>query len=112
VVKTSRHGGEHHSFLMIPLLACLVGWCIGYVDTRPHWDDAGMTAGALFLAGLVFGALRPPVFWVSGLALGVPVLILNVAIHGNYGSAIAVVVAVIGAGCGALALKSWRSTPR
>lgn len=59
VVKTSRHGCQHHSCVIVPLLAWLVGLCIGDVDTRPHWDDAGITAGALFLFGLVFGALRP-----------------------------------------------------
>lgn len=84
------------------LTACAIGCGIGYIDSRPTWDDAGVTAGALLMSGVVVGAVMPRWAWLSGLALGVPVFIINVALHGNYGSALAIVVALVGAAVGAL----------
>jgi hypothetical protein len=96
--KKPQSGWKPAAFL---LTAGLIGMGIGYVDTRPNWDDTGITAGALFVSGLAAGAVKPRWFWLTGLALGLPVLAMNVAIHGNYGSAIAVAVALVAAGIGA-----------
>jgi len=87
---------------MTLVAAVLAGAAIGYIDSRPNWDDAGVTAGALLVAGVVLGAATPRWFWLIGLALGAPILALNVALHGNYGSALALVVAVAGAGLGSV----------
>jgi hypothetical protein len=83
-------------------IACLVGLGIGYIDTRPTWDDAGVMAGALLIAGALVGGAAPRWCWLSGLALGLPVLALNVATHANYGSALAIGISLIGAGIGAV----------
>ena len=89
--------------LAMTLVAAVVaGAGIGYIDTRPNWDDTGVTAGALLVAGALLGAATPRWFWLTGLALGAPLLALNVALHGNYGSAIGLVVAVAGAGLGSV----------
>jgi len=87
---------------LIPaILGFLAGAGIAFVDTRPTWDDAGVTAAAVFLVAATVGAARPRLFWIGGLAVGLPVLAWNVLLHGNYGSAIAVVIALVGAGVGA-----------
>src|SRR5438128_8681120 len=39
--------------------ALLVGLGIGIVDSRPHWDDTGITAMALLAASAVLGILQP-----------------------------------------------------
>ncbi len=82
-----------------------VGLGIGYVDSRPTWDDTGITAGAVFLAAAVLAAVRPSVFWLTGLAVGLPVLAVNVVLHSNYGSAIAVGVSLVGSVLGYVAGK-------
>lgn len=94
------------------LTAGVIGWGIGYMDTRPGWDDAGITAGALLLSGAVCGALMPRFAWLSGLALGLPVFVMNVALHGNYGSALATVIALVGAALGAFSGWVFRSEHR
>jgi hypothetical protein len=86
----------------LALTACLIGCGIGYIDSRPGWDDTGITAGALLLSGVIFGSAMPKRAWLTGLALGVPVFMMNVALHGNYGSALAIGIALVGAGIGAL----------
>lgn len=47
---------------------------IAWVDTRPYWDDTGVTAGALMIAGAL-GSLTgiPP--WLVALFVGAPLLI-------------------------------------
>lgn len=82
-------------------IAVVIGFAIAYIDTRPNWDDTGITAGALFLGAAILSAARPKGFWITGLAVGLPVLVLNALLRANYGSAIAVIVALAGAGAGA-----------
>lgn len=82
--------------LIAPAIGFLVGLGIGYVDSRPTWDDSGITAGAAFLAATALAAARPSVFWLTGLAVGLPVLAMNVLLHSNYGSALAVGVSLVG----------------
>lgn len=87
------------------VVALLIGMGIGYIDTRPTWDDTGVTVGALLVAGALAGVAAPRRFWLSGLALGLPVLIMNIGAHGNYGAALAVAASIAGAGLGALSRK-------
>lgn len=58
-------------------LTLLAGIVIAWADTRPNWDDAGVTAGALFLvAGLASaGGVRP---WVAAAVVVLPLLIAEV----------------------------------
>lgn len=52
------------------ILAVLTGLFIAFVDSRPGWDDTGITAGAMLLSsGLVtlLGYRRP---WLIALAIG------------------------------------------
>lgn len=83
------------------VVALLVGSCIGYVDSQATWDDAGVTAAALLVAGGVIGAIRPRAWWLVGLAVGVPVVAFNVARYGRFDSVIAVAFSLLGAGVGA-----------
>ena len=53
-----------------PLHAALIGLAILWIDTRPHWDDSGVTAGLLFLGAaevVVFSPRRP---WLTALLVG------------------------------------------
>jgi len=52
-------------------VAILMGIGIAYVDSRPHWDDAGVTAGSMLLLSGLLGLLRPERAWLWALALGV-----------------------------------------
>jgi hypothetical protein len=59
--------------LTIAAVALVAGLAIAWVDTRPTWDDTGVTAGALLLAAaLAAGAgLR---WWGAALLVAVPLL--------------------------------------
>jgi hypothetical protein len=51
--------------------AILAGLMIAYVDARPTWDDAGITAGAMAIAAAAFGLLGPDRPWRWALAVGI-----------------------------------------
>jgi hypothetical protein len=47
-----------------------MGLAIAWMDSRPHWDDTGITVGSLLLSAMVLGAIAPRRVWVWGLAVG------------------------------------------
>ena len=51
--------------------AALFGLLIAYVDSRPTWDDAGITALAMFLSAQIFGLMSPRRPWLWALAVGI-----------------------------------------
>ena len=91
-----------------PLVGLLLGAGIGYVDSRPTWDDTGITVGAVVLCAFVTAAISPRWAWLSGLAVGLPVLAFNAVLHGGYAAVVAVGVGLVGAGAGYLAGKLLR----
>jgi hypothetical protein len=44
---------------LAPLVGLLLGSGIGYVDSRPTWDDTGITVGAGYVAGKLLRTLDP-----------------------------------------------------
>jgi hypothetical protein len=58
----------------IALFAVVAGAAIAWVDTRPGWDDTGVTAGVLFVAGglAAFLGVR---WWISALLVACPIIL-------------------------------------
>jgi hypothetical protein len=54
-------------------VAVATGIAIAWFDSRPRWDDAGITAGAMFLSAAVFALIAPRRPWLWGFALGLGV---------------------------------------
>ena len=55
--------------ILLPLaVAC--GLAIAWVDSRPTWDDTGVTAGALVLTAGLFGLLAGRRPWLVALCVG------------------------------------------
>ncbi len=57
--------------------AALVGLAIAWVDSRPHWDDTGITAFSMLLAAGFFALLVPwrPWRWALAVGLWIPLLL-------------------------------------
>jgi hypothetical protein len=85
------------------LLAAAAGLFIAWVDSRPTWDDAGITAGMIFLTAAFFGALRPARAPAWALAVGAWVPLFGIVRRQNFGSLLALAIAFFGAYAGALA---------
>lgn len=63
-----RHRGLDRGVL---IAAALIGLAIAYVDTRPAWDDAGVTAFALLASAGLLGFVAPRRPWLWGTAVGI-----------------------------------------
>jgi hypothetical protein len=72
--------------------ASLVGLLIAYVDSRPGWDDAGMTAFSMLLSGGVFGMIGPQRPWLWALAIGLWIPAFALARTASLGSLVMLVV--------------------
>jgi hypothetical protein len=76
------------------------GLFIAYVDSRPTWDDTGITAGVILLVcGILAlaGCQRP---WLLALAVGGWIPLFGLLVTHNYGSILALIIAFIGAYAG------------
>lgn len=77
---------ERNSMMQKVLLAValLTGLFIAYVDSRPTWDDTGITAGTMLLSsGLLtlLGYRRP---WLIALAIGLWTLLYETYLSHNF----------------------------
>ncbi len=85
------------SAYLVSLMALVAGLAIAWMDTRPSWDDAGITAGALALAAAlasVAGA-RP---WLVVLLVAGPLVIVQIG--GGLAILAVAVIAAVGAAVG------------
>lgn len=85
-------------FLLGSALALCAGLAIAWMDTRPHWDDTGITIGALLISTALISLLRVPPWLVALLGAG-PMLIAE--LPGGTGVLIAIPFALAGAYAGA-----------
>jgi hypothetical protein len=90
---------------MLIVAALCAGALITYVDSRPTWDDSGITACAILVTCGTLAFVAPKRPWVWALAVGVWIPLLGVVRTGNYGSIVALVVALVGA-YGGMALRN------
>lgn len=71
---------KHPWVLDVALLVAAValGLAIAWVDSRPHWDDTGITAGMLLLSGGALGLAGPrrPWLWALGVGIWIPLYLI------------------------------------
>lgn len=94
-------------FWLLLISALAFGLVIGWVDTRPTWDDTGITAAAILLVTGVLGATMPSRAWVWALTVGGSVLLLDIVLVANYGGVLALAIAFVGAYAGVLIRKTF-----
>src|SRR5271169_1166996 len=92
---------EQLRFRIILIVAVAVGLFIAWIDTRPHWDDTGITVAMVFGTSAVLGSLLQRRVWLLAIVLGVWIPLANIIQFNNYGSVLAIVAAFAGAYAGA-----------
>jgi hypothetical protein len=86
--------------VLLAVMAVGVGVVVAWIDSRPSWDDTGITVGLLLLAstGLAFlGGRRP---WLWALLVGAPLPAVEIVTEGTLASLIALTFAAVGAAIG------------
>jgi hypothetical protein len=102
--------------LLSLVVAIVAGIGIAYVDTRPGWDDTGITAAALAIAALVAvlieGSGRVVRVGAIAVLVAIWIPILEIAAPGTYGSLLAFVFSGVGAFIGWVIVRGLtRPTP-
>lgn len=87
---------------ILVVIAIGFGVMIAYVDSRPTWDDAGITAlSILIVCGLV-GLLDLPHPWLLALAIGIWIPLAGIVFNHNFAGLLALVFAFAGIYAGIL----------
>jgi hypothetical protein len=84
------------------MIALAIGSVIGYLDSRPTWDDTGITFVTIALGAAALGLLRPRFGIVLGVLLGLTVFGVESLATGGAAAAVAIVVGMVGGGFGAV----------
>ncbi len=85
--------------VLLPV-AIALGLGIAYFDSRPTWDDTGITVVTLFAAAGICGVLGPRFPWLWALCIGLWTPLFEIPGTHNYGPLFALVVAFLGAYAG------------
>ena len=80
--------------------ALVLGAGIAFVDTRPNWDDTGITAAAVAICCGALAVVQPRRAWLHAACVAGCVFIANVIAARNFGAALVFVPAFVGAGLG------------
>jgi len=86
--------------IALGLVALGIGIAIGFVDSRPGWDDTAITAGALLIAAAVVAWIDGRRPWLWALLVGEPLPIIEVTGSGSTASFVALLFAAVGASIG------------
>lgn len=86
--------------IALGLAAVAMGLAIGYVDSRPAWDDTGITAGLLALAAAAVAATDGRRPWLWAALVGLPLAIIEVPQTGSAAPLAGLLFAAVGASIG------------
>ena len=91
-------------------LALLGGIAWAWVDSRPTWDDTGISALVVALIAGAASAFGVPA-WLAGLVAAGPLIAVGL-VAGNLNALIALIPAALGALVGALVRRAIRAGTR
>jgi hypothetical protein len=108
-MRASKKRGKRIGLVGLLILAVGIGLAIGWIDTRPNWDDTGVTVALIFGASLLFGLGIPERPWMWALAIGVWIPAYNIVQSRNFESLVALAPAFLGSYLGHLIPRAFRT---
>jgi hypothetical protein len=85
MASMTKAGAASLKEILVLAAALVIGLAIAFVDTRPTWDDTGITAFALPAAGVLIGLMVRRRPWLYALALGIWIPLWGALAKGNLG---------------------------
>jgi len=86
--------------LLIP--AIIAGVVIAWIDSRPNWDDTGISVLMVLVAAAVFGFFTSEKPWLTALAVSIWIPVFGILSTHNFGSLLALVPGFAGSYLGYL----------
>ena len=84
------------------VVAVALGLSIAYMDSRPNFDDAGVTAGALLVSAAMLGMIGPQRPWLWALGVGIWIPLQGIALKHDFTMLIVLLFPLAGAYLGRL----------
>ena len=91
---------------LLALVAAAIGLTLGYLDSRPSWDDSGITAGLLLLTSAMVAGVSGHRPWLWALLIGIWIPLFEVWGAGGVASLVALAISTLGAFGGYLVVRS------
>ena len=85
---------------VLVIVALCLGLSIAYMDSRPTWDDTGITVMALLFSSGMLGFLGPKRPWLWALAVGIWIPLLAILTKHNFGLIVVFIFPFLGAYAG------------
>jgi uncharacterized membrane protein (DUF441 family) len=104
-VRAMRPAAVSPRFVAGLAIALVAGIGIGYMDSRPGFDDTGITAVSLVLAAGLAAVVAGRAPWLVAIATGIWVAAFELSSIGSGGPVAALVLAGIGATLGWLVAR-------
>jgi hypothetical protein len=82
------------------VVAVLCGLFLAYVDSRPNWNDTGITAGGLLISAGLITLLGHPRPWLIALAVGLWIPLLYIFMNQNFSMLLVLLFPLVGAYAG------------
>jgi len=95
-VQTAAQRMGHRDGLLA-LVAGVIGLTLGYLDSRPSWDDSGITAALLLLTSALVAALSGRRPWLWALLIGIWIPLFEVRGAAGLASLAALALSALGA---------------
>jgi len=95
--------------IIVLVLSTVAGITIAWIDSRPNWDDTGITVFMVLCAATLFGYFSPKKPWLIALAVSIWIPLFEIASSNNFGSLIALIPGFIGAYFGHFIKKNIKS---
>jgi uncharacterized membrane protein YeaQ/YmgE (transglycosylase-associated protein family) len=83
--------------IIVLVLSTIAGIAIAWIDSRPKWDDTGITVFMVLCTATLFGYFSPKKPWLIALAVSIWIPLFDIASSNNFGSLIALIPGFIGA---------------
>ena len=87
------------ALLLLPV-ALALGAGMAWIDSRPSWDDTGISAIAVFAVSGALALLEPNRPWLWALVIGGWFPAVEIASSGNWGAFMALAISCVGAFAG------------
>lgn len=99
-----------YKFTTFIFLSLLTGFLISWNDSRPTWDDTGITAGLIVLTAALFGYLSPKWPWIWALTVGLWIPMHAIVLNGDFKMLLVALFGFAGSYLGA-AVKNNKPSP-
>jgi hypothetical protein len=83
-------------FIIFLIIAIALGLLIAWIDSRPNWDDAGITAFMILFITIICGYFSVERPWLMALAVGIWIPLSGIILNHNFEGFIALIPAFIG----------------